>query len=165
MRVRSFCNFVGTEIVHLVAANQLVSSPEVPPEIVISDVDLTMSLTAALFGASGMMAIAHAVEAPHARDGNPVVSLMAKEAIGVLARALPMVVAQPQDREARSDAAPGCAAVVPHARRHVHLPHAETHTVALPYALAHNALAIPEVMGSIAEMIARAYVGAPPQIA
>ena len=59
--------------------------PEDLPEVVIYDVDLTLSLPAALSGTSGINAIAHAVEALYARDRNPVISLLATEAIRTLA--------------------------------------------------------------------------------
>jgi maleylacetate reductase len=49
------------------------SSPKILPEVVIYDVDLTLSLPAALSGTSGINAIAHAVEALYARDRNPVI--------------------------------------------------------------------------------------------
>ena len=53
------------------------SSPKILPEVVIYDVDLTMSLPAGLSGTSGINAIAHAVEALYSRDANPIVDLMA----------------------------------------------------------------------------------------
>jgi maleylacetate reductase len=74
------------------------------PEIVIYDVDLTLGLPVHISAASGMNAIAHAVEALYARDRNPVVSLMAEEGIAALARALPRITRSRGDREARSEA-------------------------------------------------------------
>ena len=53
----------------------------IPPEVVIYDVDLTMTLPASLSASSGMNAIAHSVEALYAQDANPIVSLMAREGI------------------------------------------------------------------------------------
>ena len=44
------------------------SSPKVLPEVVIYDVDLTMTLPTGLSGTSGINAIAHAVEALYARE-------------------------------------------------------------------------------------------------
>jgi maleylacetate reductase len=79
-------------------------SLKVLPEVVIYDVDLTMSLPPAIAAISGTNAIAHAVEALYARDRNPVISLMAEEGIAALARALPRITENPQDREARSEA-------------------------------------------------------------
>ena len=80
------------------------SSPKILPEIVIYDVDLTMTMPPALSATSGINAIAHAVEALYARDRNPVISLMAQEGIRTLAHALPKICAQPDDKTARTDA-------------------------------------------------------------
>jgi maleylacetate reductase len=55
------------------------SNPKILPEIVIYDVDLTMTMPPKLSATSGVNAIAHAVEALYARDRNPVTSLMAQE--------------------------------------------------------------------------------------
>ena len=77
---------------------------KVLPEVVIYDVDLTLGLPAAISGTSGMNAIAHAVEALYAVDRNPVISLLAEDGIAALARALPRISEDPQDRVARSDA-------------------------------------------------------------
>jgi maleylacetate reductase len=96
---------------------------------------------------------------------------MAKEAIRALSRALPVVVERPLDREARSDALYGawlcgtCLGAVGMALHHklchtlggsFDLPHAETHTVVLPHALAYNAPRIPEVMRQLADVLGAA---------
>jgi alcohol dehydrogenase class IV len=143
------------------------SSPKILPETVVYDVDLTLSLPPAMTATSGMNAIAHSVEALHARDRNPIISLMAEESIRVLGRALPRIMATPGDREARSDALYGawlagtCLGAVGMALHHklchtlggtFDLPHAETHTIVLAHAMAYNAPAVPDV----AERIARA---------
>ncbi len=137
------------------------NSPQVLPEVVIYDADLTMTLPAALSTASGMNAIAHAVEALYARDRNPLVSLMALEGIAALVSALPRIAVNPGDRRARADALYGawlcgtCLGAVGMALHHklchtlggtFDLPHAATHTVVLPHALAYNAPAMPDVM-------------------
>lgn len=134
------------------------------PETVIYDVDLTMSLPASLSATSGVNAIAHAVEALYAKDRNPVISLMAEEGIRALAAALPVIVREPADAKARSDALYGawlcgmCLGSVGMALHHklchtlggsFDLPHAETHTVVLPHAVAYNAAAAPEAMAAI----------------
>jgi len=141
------------------------SSPKILPEIVIYDVDLTMTMPAGLSATSGINAIAHAVEALYARDRNPVISMMAQEGIRTLAHALPKICAQPDDRPARTDALYGawlsgiCLGAVGMALHHklchtlggsFNLPHAETHTVILPHALAYNAPAVPDAMARIA---------------
>lgn len=144
------------------------SGPKILPETVIYDVDLTLTLPPALSGTSGINAIAHAVEALYAPDRNPIVSLMALEGIAALARALPKIAADPQDREARSDALYGawlcgtCLGAVGMALHHklchtlggsFDLPHAETHTVVLPHALAYNAPAVPEAITRLSETL------------
>jgi maleylacetate reductase len=138
------------------------------PEVVIYDVDLTLGLPATVAATSGMNAMAHAVEALYARDGNPVISMMAEEGIRILARSLPRIVGAPQDRSARSDALYGawlcgsCLEAVGMALHHklchvlggaFGLPHAETHSIVLPHAVAYNAPAAPEAMARIARAI------------
>src|SRR5437660_9063808 len=141
------------------------SSPKILPDIVIYDVDLTMTMPPKLSATSGINAIAHAVEALYARDRNPVISLMAQEGIRTLAHALPRICVEPDDRAARTDALHGawlsgiCLGAVGMALHHqlchtlggsFNLPHAETHTVILPHALAYNAPATPDAMTRIA---------------
>jgi alcohol dehydrogenase class IV len=143
-------------------------TPKVLPEVVIYDVDLTLGLPAAVAATSGMNAMAHAVEALYAREGNPVISMMAEEGIRTLARSLPCIVGDPQDRSARSDALYGawlcgcCLGAVGMALHHklchvlggaFGLPHAETHTIILPHAVAYNAPAAPAAMARIAMAI------------
>ncbi len=144
------------------------SSPKVLPEVVIYDIDLTMTLPASMSGTSGMNAIAHAVEALYARERNPVISLMATEAIGALAAALPTIAVEPGNREARGKALYGawlcgiCLGSVGMALHHklchtlggsFDLPHAETHAIVLPHALAYNAPAVPEVMRKLRDVL------------
>jgi alcohol dehydrogenase class IV len=132
------------------------STPKVVPEVVIYDVDLTLTLPAGLSGTSGINAIAHAVEALYARDRNPVISMMAEEAVAALAEALPRITAAPQDRDARGQALYGAwlcgiclgstGVALHHKLCHVlggtfDMPHAETHTAILPHVIAYNAVA------------------------
>jgi maleylacetate reductase len=57
-----------------------------------------VDVTEAVSTASGMNAIAHAVEALYAPDANPVTSLMAEEGIAALGRALPHIVKDLADK-------------------------------------------------------------------
>jgi maleylacetate reductase len=138
------------------------------PEVVIYDVDLTLGLPADISAASGMNAIAHAVEALYARDRNPLISLAAEEGIAALARALPRITRAPRDREARSEALCGawlcgvCLGMVGMALHHTlchalggsfGLPHAETHAIVLPHAAAYNAPAAPAAMARVARSL------------
>ncbi len=136
-------------------------SMKVLPEVILYDVDLTLTLPVRLSVTSGMNAIAHAVEALYAHDANPITSLMAEEAIRALAEALPIIAKDPQNGGARSNALYGawlcgiCLGTVGMALHHklchtlggtFDLPHAETHTVILPHAAAYNAPAVPAAM-------------------
>ncbi|TXC67981.1 maleylacetate reductase [Sphingomonas ginsenosidivorax] len=140
------------------------SDSRVLPEVVVYDVDLTLSLPPRLSGTSGLNAIAHAVEALYARDRNPIVSLMALEGIGALTQALPGIMDNPDDRGARAKALYGawlcgtCLGAVGMAIHHklchtlggsFNLPHSETHTIVLPHALAYNLPAVPEVKAQL----------------
>lgn len=140
-------------------------TPKVLPETVIYDPALTLGLPVGLSVTSGINAVAHAVEALYARDRNPIIDMLAREGIAAFAAALPRIVAAPEDLEARTRALYGawlcgtCLGAVGMSLHHklchvlggsFDLPHAETHTVVLPHAVAYNAPAAPEAMAAIA---------------
>jgi maleylacetate reductase len=142
--------------------------PKILPEVVLYDVELTMTLPASLSVTSGLNAIAHAIEASYARERNPIVSLMAIEGVRALTTSLPRIVADPHDREARSDALYGawacgtCLGAVSMALHHkichvlggtFGLPHAETHAVILPHATAYNERAAKDELRPFAELL------------
>ena len=79
-------------------------SLKVLPQVIIYDVDLTLDMPVRLSVVSGVNAMAHAVEALYAKDGNPVTSVLAEQGIAALGHALPLIAADTQHREARSDA-------------------------------------------------------------
>ncbi|MHC1945313.1 maleylacetate reductase [Bradyrhizobium sp. UFLA06-06] len=147
------------------------SSPKILPEAVIYDVNLTVSMPAKFSAISGLNAIAHGAEALYARDGNPITSLMAEEAIAKLASSLPDVIARPRDLEARSDALYGawlcavCLGTVGMALHHklchtvgalFDLPHAETHAVLLPHTIAYNTPAARDAVSRAARALGAA---------
>ena len=124
------------------------------PRTVIYDPGLSSALPVGMSMTSGINAIAHAAEGLYAADGNPVISLMAEEGIRALAQALLAIQASPQDECARSLALYGtwlCGMVLGNVAMGLHhklchtlggsfdLPHAETHAIVLPHALAYNA--------------------------
>ncbi|MCG7403479.1 MULTISPECIES: maleylacetate reductase [Caballeronia] len=138
------------------------------PKTVIYDPQLTVSLPASLSVTSGINAIAHAAEGLYAQDANPIVSLMAEEGIRALAQGIGKVVRNPEDMNARSDCLYGawlCGAVLGSVGMSLHhklchtlggtfnLPHAETHTIVLPHALAYNRDAAPGAMKRIARAL------------
>jgi alcohol dehydrogenase class IV/protocatechuate 3,4-dioxygenase beta subunit len=144
------------------------SSPEILPETVVYDVDFTLTLPLSMTVTSGVNALAHAVEALYSAEANPVTDQQALDAISRIARALPRLAADPSDLEARADLlhaawlAGTCLATVGMGLHHklchtlggsFDLPHAETHTVVLPHAMAYNAPAVPDVMRRIADAL------------
>jgi maleylacetate reductase len=138
------------------------------PKTAIYDPALTVSMTASLSATSGINAVAHCVEALYAKDGNPIVSLLAEEGIRALAASLPVVVKEPANMDARSLAFYGAwlggmvlgatTTALHHKLCHIlggafNLPHSETHTVLLPHATAYNATGAPEAMKRIARAL------------
>ena len=134
----------------------------------IYDPELTSSLPARSSATSGMNALAHAVEALYAPDRNPITSLLALEGIAHLARALPAIVGEPTDADARESALYGswlCGAAfgavsmgLHHKLCHVlggtfNLPHAETHTMLLPHVTSFNAEAAPKLLQPVRKIL------------
>ncbi|MFM2066667.1 MAG: hypothetical protein RLZZ584_1576, partial [Pseudomonadota bacterium] len=143
------------------------------PRTVLYDPLLTLTLPLGLSVTSAMNAIAHAAEGLYAHDGNPVVALMAEEAVRASAAAMAGLVRDPHDLAARSDALygawlAGCvlgavAMGLHHKLCHTlggsyNLPHAEVHTVVLPHALAYNAAAAAPAMARVARALRAAGV-------
>src|SRR2546426_9080103 len=141
---------------------------KVLPRTVIYDPALTVSLPPKMSGPSGMNAIAHCVEGLYAEDANPIMTLLAAEGIRALTRSLPIVVREPGNLEARSDALYGAwlagsvlgavGMAIHHKLCHVlggtfNLPHADTHTVVLPHAMEFNREAAPEAMRIAADAL------------
>ncbi len=139
--------------------------PRVRPRLVLYDAALTVSLSPHASAASGMNAIAHAVEALYAPDTSTDATTAAEEALRALATALPIIVTQPGDMDARELAQHGARAAgaaldlaamgLHHKICHVlggtfGLPHAETHAAVLPHVVAFNAPAAPDAMARIA---------------
>ncbi|MCY1162658.1 Maleylacetate reductase [compost metagenome] len=134
------------------------------PKTVIYDPELTLSLPLDMSITSGINAIAHAAEGLYAQNGNPIMSLLAEEGIRALADGLRLLKKNDQDIEARSLCLYGawlCGYVLGNVGMAIHhklchtlggsfnLPHAPTHTVVLPHAIAYNETAVPEAMERI----------------
>jgi maleylacetate reductase len=142
--------------------------PRVLPALVVYDPALTLTLPALASGASGLNAAAHAVEAIYAADANPVATLYAREALGLLSSSLPRIAARLDDRPAREAALRGAHLAglalamttmglhhrISHALGGIAgLPHALTHAVLLPFVAAFNRAGAPDAMRTIAEAI------------
>ena len=126
------------------------------PRFVVYDPELTYGLPVQISVTSGINALAHAVEALYAPDSSPIVGLMAREAIGVMAGALPVIKADPGHIEARAEALYAawlCGTCLGSTTMGLHhkichvlggsfdLPHAATHCIMLPHVLAYNSVA------------------------
>ena len=140
------------------------------PRTVIYDPELTMSLPPVMSVTSGINAMAHAAEGLYAVNTNPILDLMAQEGIAALGRSLPLIAAGERLAEARSDALYGawlCGSVLGGVDMALHhklchtlggsfnLPHAQTHTIVLPHALAYNAAAASAAMTRIAAALGK----------
>lgn len=144
--------------------------PRVLPRTVIYDPELTLTLPFSMTVTSAFNAMAHAAEGLYAPDSNPVIMLMAEEGIRASAAALAPLQANPQHLGARGEALYGawlCGTVLGSITMGLHhklchtlggsfnLPHAETHTVVLPHALAYNAPETPEAMRRLGRALNR----------
>ncbi|KAI3572763.1 hypothetical protein IWW34DRAFT_890560 [Fusarium oxysporum f. sp. albedinis] len=120
------------------------------PKTVIYDVDLTLTLP---------------YPSLYAPNVNPIVSLMAIEGVRALARGAVQLLDDPDSISARSTCQYGawlcgtCLGSVGMSLHHklchtlggsFNLPHAETHTIVLPHALAYNAPKVPKAMEALA---------------
>ncbi|WP_321917054.1 maleylacetate reductase [Paraburkholderia sp. J11-2] len=141
---------------------------KVLPRTVLYDPELSAGLPAQLSFVSGINAIAHAAEGLYAKDGNPVMAMMAEEGIRSLAKGLRGVKKNNRDMEARSECLYGawlCGTVLGNVGMALHhklchtlggtfnLPHAQTHAIVLPHALAYNSVAAADAMARIARAL------------
>ena len=137
------------------------------PEVVVYDVDLTLSLPPAMTVTSALNAIAHGVEALFATDGSPVLDVMSLDAMPAFRDGLPRVLANPQDRAARAQVLYGawaCSTALGYVSMALHhklchvlggsfgTPHAETHAILIPHTAGFNAVAVPDKLAGVAEI-------------
>lgn len=145
--------------------------PAAKPRLVIYDALLTLGFPAAQSAASGMNAMAHAVEALYAANATDETRAIAEEAARLLAENLPIIVVSPIDLEARSLAFRGAhlagraldAASMGLHHRICHvlggtfrLPHAPTHAAVLPHVVAFSAPAALDAMTRLGRAIGHA---------
>ena len=141
--------------------------PRVVPATVIYDPSLSMQLPVDTSVRSGLNAIAHAAEGLYARDGNPLLSLIAEEGIRAMTAGLRRLVEQ-NGLDARGECLYGawlCGMVLAGAGMSLHhklchtlggsfsLSHAETHAIILPHAMAYNAAAAQPAMECISRAL------------
>src|SRR6267142_2490332 len=138
------------------------------PKAVLYDPALTVTLPANVSGPSGVNAIAHCVEGLYAKNANPIATLFAAEAIRALARSLPIVVTEPANLGARTDALYGAwlagmvlgnvGMAIHHNISHVlggscNIQKKNVHTIVLPHAATFNREAAPEAMRIAADAL------------
>jgi maleylacetate reductase len=143
-------------------------SERILPETILYDVDLTVGLPVSVSMASGLNAMAHAAEALYAPDRNPLTNLMAEAALNALIDALPQIHDRADGIDARTTALWGawlsgcCLGVATMGLHHklchtlggtFGLPHAETHAVLLPHALAYNLPFAPDAHRTLSRVL------------
>lgn len=85
----------------------LISSWEAMPDIAVADPDLTRDVPSRPMVAAGIDALTHAIESYVSRRSQPMTDPLALSAIARLSRALPRVLANPRDDEARAEMSVG----------------------------------------------------------
>lgn len=138
----------------------------VVPTLTIYDPELTLTLPAKFAGPSGLNAMAQAVVNVASGEANPIVSVMAVDAVRALAKGLPKIVSEPDNMQARSEVLYGACLAggslgtgttsLHHRLCHTfggtfNTPHAETHTILLPHCVAYNASATSEGTAKLAD--------------
>ena len=131
-------------------------STAVVPTLTIYDPVLTLSLPPEFAAASGLNAMAQAVVNVATDNPNPIISSLAADGIRALVHSLPIILDEPDNMEARSEALYGASMAggalgtgitsLHHRICHTfggtfNTPHAETHAILLPHSVAYNAAA------------------------
>lgn len=166
--------YAGSEVTAILGQTEngiktTVKHESILPEVVIYDAELTLGLPVSTSVNSALNAMAHALEGLYAKERNPVTTLMAVEGIRVLKAALPIIVQQPDNLQARNDALYGawlCGSVLGSVGMALHhklchtlggsfnLSHAQTHAIMLPHTIAYNAQAAAHMLAPAAELFA-----------
>lgn len=164
-------SFAGSEATPILGQTEggkktTLTDPRILPAVILYDVTLVRTLPPRLVVSSGMNAIAHAVEGLYARDRNPISTLMAQDGIRALASALPRLSEGAADDD-WGEALYGawlCGTVLGQVGMALHhklchalgggfnLPHAETHAVILPHAVAYTEPAVPDLLRPVADI-------------
>jgi len=144
-----------------------ITTPKVQPEVILYDAELVRSLPVSMTVTSALNAMAHAAEGLYAQNRSPISTLMALEGLRAFRDALPRVLDNPDDLKARGETLYGawlCGTVLGTVGMALHhklchtlggsfdLPHAETHSVILPHAIAYNEAAAADLLAPVAEI-------------
>lgn len=141
---------------------------KVLPSVILYDPELVASLPQAMTVTSALNAMAHAAEALYAKDRSEQTTELAINGLKAIGEGLPKVVENPSDLKAREVTQHGawaCGTVLGLVGMALHhklchtlggsfnLPHAETHAIVLPHAIAYNAMGVPELLTPISEVL------------
>ncbi len=155
-----------------------VVSPQLLPDWAVLDANLTLGLPIPVTAATGIDAMVHAIEAYTSKlRKNPVSDCLAREALSLLGRNLPLVCREPHNVSARSDMLLGSllagmafanapvAAV--HALAyplggHFHIPHGLSNALVLPHVLEYNLPAAGHLYAELAPLAFPQLVGLQP---
>jgi len=144
-----------------------VTDPKIQPEVILYDAELVQTLPLPMTVTSALNAMAHAAEALYAQNRNPLSTMLAIEGLKAFATALPRVQDNPGDLDARGETLYGgwlCGTVLGQVGMALHhklchvmggafdLPHAETHAIILPHAIAYNARAVPDLLAPVCDI-------------
>ena len=138
------------------------------PTLTLYDPQLTLTLPPEFSVASGLNAMAQAVVNVATDKPNPIISSLALDGIRALAASLPIIMKDPQNIEARSQALYGASMAggalgmgitsLHHRLCHTfggtfNTPHAETHAILLAHSVAYNAAATAEGTARVADAL------------
>ena len=146
------------------------------PKVIVYDADLLKGLPGSLATASGLNALAHAVDSFWAPQADPINAALGSESIRALVPGLLALAADPGDAEARERTLYGAylaAVAFASAGSGMHhkichalggafgLSHAEMHAVVLPYVVAFNQTAAPNAAARILQVLGHHFTGSP----
>ncbi|WP_299417353.1 maleylacetate reductase [uncultured Sulfitobacter sp.] len=144
------------------------NDPSVLPEVILYDPELVKTLPVEMTVTSALNAMAHAAEALYATNRTDETDKMAVEGLTAFVEGLPKVIAEPSDlaaREATQRGAWACGTVLGKVGMALHhklchtlggsfdLPHAETHAILLPHAIAYNARAASAELQPVCDLL------------
>lgn len=144
------------------------SDPKVLPEVILYDPELVVTLPVAMTVTSGLNAMAHAAEAIYAPNRNAGSDALAVQGLAAFVTGLPQVLADPTNLRAREETLRGawaCGTVLGQVGMGLHhklchtlggsfdLPHADTHAIILPHAIAYNARSAAALLAPICELL------------
>ena len=145
---------------------QVRRDPAALPKVAIYDPELFLDLPPDITASTSMNALGHCVEAVYARDVNPAVPPLALEGITHIVRALPLVLTDGHDLEAREELLRGAqlgGSSIANATMGLHhglchvlggrtgVAHGVLNGIMLHHVMRFNADAVPDAMGQIAE--------------